>query len=489
MTRHFIPRQLIKRQLRHALAAACLLAAGAHAALPDSVAIALQKEGVSPESIAVVVQRVDSTQPLISHQADKPLNPASSMKMLTTLAGLEILGPAYRWRTEVYTDGPLNNGVLAGNLIIKGYGDPSLMAEDLWRLLNNLRQAGIKEIRGNLVLDSSYFAPTFNDAGSFDHEPYRAYNATPSALAVNLKSTSFRLFVENGKSGYPQVSIRPEPDLPEISISNQLKTTQTECGDWKSKIGYDVKPATARPDTSPVTVVFTGEFSTACGEKFLDLSVLNNNDYTFSLFRKVWLQLGGTIHGGMRQQAIPTSATKLLQQESLPLADIVRRINKYSNNFMARQLLLTIAAETGHLPATEVDGISAINSWLGSKDLRFPELILENGSGLSRIERISAQHLNDLLISAYAGPVMPEFMSSLPILAVDGTAMRRLKDSPLQGRAHLKTGSLEGARSIAGYVLDQQGRRWSVVFMANGPMAGATRTAQDALLNWVYLQP
>jgi D-alanyl-D-alanine carboxypeptidase/D-alanyl-D-alanine-endopeptidase (penicillin-binding protein 4) len=463
------------------------LASGAHAALPDSVAIALQKEGVAPDSVAVVVQRVDSTQPLISHQADKPLNPASSMKVLTTLAGLEILSPAYRWRTEVYTDGPLHNGVLAGDLIIKGYGDPSLMAEDLWRLLNNLRQAGIKDIRGNLLLDSSYFAPVLNDAGSFDHEPYRAYNATPSALAVNLKSTSFRLFAENRNAGYPLVSIRPEPDLPEITISNQLKTTQTECGDWKNKIRYDVKPAS--PGTNAVTVVFTGEFSSTCGEKFLDLSILNNNDYTFSLFRKIWLQLGGTIHGGMRQQAIPTNATKLLQQDSLPLSDIVRRINKYSNNFMARQLLLTIAAETGHQPATEADGISAINSWLGGKGMRFPELTLENGSGLSRIERISAQHLNDLLISAYASPVMPEFMSSLPILAVDGTAMRRLKDSPMQGRVHLKTGSLEGARSIAGYVLDQQGRRWSVVFMANGPTAGATRTAQDALLNWVYLQP
>jgi len=476
-------------ELCTALAGLCLLVPGAHAALPDTVLAALQKESISPDSVSVMVQRVDSTKPLISHQSDKPLNPASSMKVLTTYAGLELLGPAYRWRTEVYTDGTLTNGALIGNLIIKGHGDPNLMAEDIWRMLNSLRQAGVRDIRGDLVLDSTYFAPIHNDAGSFDNEPYRAYNATPNALAINLKSTSFRLFTQN-----QQVNIQVTPDLPEIQVINQFKATPSECGDWKSKLRYEVKPQKVtlqKPmsQSNGVTVTFTGEFATTCGERFLDLSVLDNSDYAFDLLRKIWLQLGGTIQGNVRQQATPVNAILLLQQDSLPLADIVRRINKYSNNFMARQLLLTIGAERGAVPATETDGENVIRLWLASKNMTFPELVLENGSGLSRVERISAQHLSDLLVSAYASPVMPEFMSSLPILAVDGTTMGRLKLSAMQGRAHIKTGSLEGARSIAGYVLDQKGRRWSVVFMSNGPSAVATRSAQDALLEWVYAQP
>jgi len=351
-------------------------------------------------------------------------------------------------------------------------------------MLNSLRQAGVRDIRGDLVLDSTYFAPIHNNAGSFDNEPYRAYNATPDAFAINLKSTSFRLFAQS-----QQVNIQATPDLPEIQVINQLKATQTDCTDWKSKLKYDIKPQKTLALTNSVTVTFTGDFATTCGERFLDLSVLNNSDYAFALFRKIWLQLGGTIQGNVRQQATPVNATLLLQQDSLPLADIVRRINKYSNNFMARQLLLTIAAERGAVPAMETDANSVIRVWLASKNMSFPELVLENGSGLSRLERISAQHLNDLLVSAYASPVMPEFMSSLPILAVDGTTSGRLKLSALQGRAHIKTGSLEGARSIAGYVLDQKGRRWSVVFMANGPSAAATRAAQDALLEWVFAQP
>ncbi|HSH73915.1 MAG TPA: D-alanyl-D-alanine carboxypeptidase/D-alanyl-D-alanine-endopeptidase [Methylophilaceae bacterium] len=477
-------------ELCTALAGLFLLASGAHAALPDSVLSALQKDGVSVDSVSVMVQRVDSTKPLISYQADKPLNPASSMKILTTYAGLELLGPAYRWRTEVYTDGTLSNGTLNGNLIIKGHGDPSLMAEDVWRMLNSLRQAGVRDIRGDLVLDNTYFSPIKNDAGSFDNEPYRAYNATPNALAINLKSTSFRLFTQN-----QQVNIQMTPDLPEIQVINQLKATPSDCGDWKNKLRYEVKPLyevkpkQATSQTNGANVTFTGEFATTCGERFLDLSVLDNSDYAFDIFRKIWLQLGGTIQGNVRQQATPVNATPLLQQDSLPLADIVRRINKYSNNFMARQLLLTIGAERGAVPATEADGDNVIHLWLASKNMTFPELVLENGSGLSRSERISAQHLSDLLVNAYASPVMPEFMSSLPILAVDGTTMSRLKLSAMQGRAHIKTGSLEGARSIAGYVLDQKGRRWSVVFMANGPSAVATRSAQDALLEWVYAQP
>lgn len=473
---------LIKALLGHALAGACLLAAGAHAELPDSVSQALLQQGVAPDSVSVVVQRVDAVTPLIRHHADKPLNPASTMKLLTTYAGLDILGPAYRWRTEVYADGPLQNGVLSGNLILKGHGDPSLMAEDLWRMLNSLRQNGVRDIRGDLVLDNSGFAPLQTDAGAFDNEPYRAYNATADALAVNLKSTSVKLTADGG-----QVTVSIDPQLPEIRVSNQLSLVSKACGDWKNQLHYEIQNQ-GNAIMPAVLLTLTGEFSALCGEKYLDLSLLSSRDYTHALFRKLWTELGGSIRGQTRLAATPASATKLLHQDSLPLADVVRRINKYSNNFMARQLLLTLGAEGGAVPASERDGEQVVRRWLEGKHLQFAELVLENGAGLSRIERISAQHLNDILVSAYASPVMPELMSSLPVLSSDGTTAQRLKSSPASGRAHLKTGSLEGVRSIAGYMLDQNGQRWSVVFMANLPNVAVTRNAQDALLEWVYSQ-
>lgn len=156
---------------------------------------------------------------------------------------------------------------------------------------------------------------------------------------------------------------------------------------------------------------------------------------------------------------------------------------------MARQLLLTIAAEKVGMPATEQKGEQAIHAWLTSKGLKFNELVIENGSGLSRIERISAAHLGQLLMNAYVSPAMPELMASLPILALDGTIKKRLNDSPSAARAHLKTGSIEGVSAIAGYVLDANNHRHVLVMMVNHPKAAASKSAQDALIEWVHQQP
>ncbi len=461
------------------LATCSLLASfAAQAELPTAVSRALVENSVPLNSVSVFVQRVDAPQAIIQHEADRALNPASTMKLLTTYAGLELLGPAYRWRTEIYTNGKLSGGVLEGDLILKGYGDPDLMAEDFWHMLNSLRQAGVKEIRGDLVLDRSYLSAADIGAGEFDNEPYRAYNAVPGALVVNLNSTSLGFSPEG--SG---VSIKPDPELPQIKIINRLKLVQSACGDWKNKLRYSVVP-----QSDSATVALDGVYAADCGSKYLDLSLFDDATYTFNLFRKIWPQLGGSLRGGLKLGTVPDNAVKLLQQDSPTMADVIRRINKYSNNLMTRQLLLTIAAEREGSPGTEANGDIAMRKWLADKGMDFPELVIENGAGLSRSERISAQHMGELLVNAYTSPVMPELMSSLPILAVDGTTARRSKTSAAQGRAHLKTGSLDGVRSIAGYVLDQAGRRWVVVFMVNHPRAAFTKAAQDVLLDWVYQQ-
>lgn len=462
-----------------------LWAAAAHAELPAPVAEALQQAGVPQNSVAVFVQAVDQQQPVVSHNAEVALNPASTMKLVTTYAGLQLLGPAYRWPTEVYRDGELKDGVLHGDLILKGYGDPYFMAADLWRLLNRLRQTGVQDIRGNLVLDKTYFAARNDDPGAFDDEPYRAYNATPSALLLNLKSTTFH-FQPETRDGGLRLNITAEPDLPQIKVVNHAEVSTRACPGWRNGLRYDIDAAAPTLPNSVSTVTFTGTYFADCGEHDLELSLLDDASYTYGLFRKLWQQLGGSFSGELRQAPLPLTAVKLLEQRGLPLADVVRYINKYSNNLMARQLLLTIAAESSGLPGIEIEGETAIRAWLAGKDLDFPELAIENGAGLSRISRISAQHMGMLLLDAYASPVMPELMSSLPVLAVDGTLSRRLRDSPAEGSAHIKTGSLDGVRAIAGYVLDEHQRRWVVVFMASDARAAYTRNAQDALVEWVY---
>jgi D-alanyl-D-alanine carboxypeptidase/D-alanyl-D-alanine-endopeptidase (penicillin-binding protein 4) len=452
--------------------------------LPGTVSAALQRVGLPADSVSVYVQALAAqpaqlNPPLLAHQSTISLNPASTMKLLTSYAGLVLLGPGYRWKTEVYTDGSLHNGVLDGNLYLKGFGDPNLMTVDFWRLLNSLRQLGVQEIKGDLIVDNSYFAATKQSLDSFDGDAARAYNATPSALAINLKAISFRF-----DSDASHVNITPEPNLPEIKVNNLLKIGRADCANWRNTLSYDVKQT---GDTATV-VTFSGVYASNCSEKYLELLAIDENNYTLHLFRKLWLELGGGFNGKLRTQNIPSNAVKLMQQDSKTLAQILVDINKWSNNLMARQLLLTIAAEKMGAPATEANGALAVNRWLNSLGLNFNELVIDNGSGLSRIERLSAQHMGELLVSAYYSPVMPELMSSLPILAVDGTLLKRMNGSQLQGRVHLKTGTINGVFTLAGYLLGQHGQRYVVVFMVNHAKAALTKPAQDALLEWVYAQ-
>jgi len=457
------------------------------AELPNTVKDALKKIGLSEDRVSVYVQALpdqpDQIQPpLITHHDRVALNPASTMKLLTSYAGLALLGPSYRWKTEVYSDAKPINGILEGNLYLKGYGDPTFMSVDFWRLLNNIRQLGIKEIKGDLIVDNSYFAVKLPASTGFDDESARAYNASPSALAVNLKAISFRF-----DSDASQVTIIPEPDLIEVKVSNLLRVANVDCASWRNSLRYEVKPS-----ADGAEVVFRGDYAPNCGGRYLDLLALDENYYTLAFFRKIWHELGGSFNGKLRviqaPNAMPSNNVKLFQQDSRALGQVLPDINKWSNNLMARQLLMSIAGEKTDKPATEESGTLQVSQWLATLGLNFNELVIENGSGLSRIERISAQHMGQLLVSAYFSPVMPELMSSLPILGVDGTMLKRLQDSQLKGHAHLKTGSINDVSTIAGYMLGSHGQRYVVVFMANDAKVALIKPAQEALLTWVYMQ-
>ncbi|MEK9940433.1 MAG: D-alanyl-D-alanine carboxypeptidase/D-alanyl-D-alanine-endopeptidase, partial [Methylotenera sp.] len=362
---------------------------------------------------------------------------------------------------------------------IKGYGDPSFKAQDFWRLLMSLRQAGVKKISGDLRIDKSYFAGGQTGV-NFDTEKWRAYNASPSAFLVNGRNTSFKFNVVDDA-----VTVLQEFELPEVVVINQMKPAKSAvCGDWRGRMDYAVKPVEGQ-----VLVTFNGLYPAACGDRYLELSVLSDEQYAFFTFKKLWRELGGEFSGGLKVAEKSSTAVKILEQWSEPLGSVVRDINKWSNNVMAKQLLLTLAAEKIGQPATELGGTEAIKRWLNSKGLQFEELVIENGSGLSRIEQINAAHLGQLLVQAYNSPIMPEMMASLPILALDGTVQQRLKDSASYGRAHLKTGSINGVSAIAGYVLDANGHRHVLVMMVNHAKASASRAAQDALIEWVHQQP
>ena len=459
------------------LAILLLFAAAASAApLPAPVAQALREAGIPEHSVAIFVQESGASRPLLAHQAQRAMSPASTMKLVTTYAALELLGPAYTWETALYAAAPPQTGVLDGNLYLQGSGDPALTIERFWLMLRDLRQGGLRDIRGDLILDGNRFAPNGGDPGAFDGATYRPYNALPDAVLINFKSTRFRLLAVPDS---PSVRILADPAPPQLKIVNQLQIGSGECGDWRE----GVEAAVTRNGGNTLTVTFSGSYPLACGEKSWHLALFDNTAYVHTLFRQLWEESGGTLSGTVRLGATPPAATRLASQESRQLADIVRDVNKFSNNLMARQLLLTLGN------GNPDNGAKTVAEWLAGKGLNFPELAVENGSGLSRREQISAEHLGQLLLAAYRSPVMAEFVSSLPIAAVDGTMKKRLREQAVAGHAHIKTGSLKGVKAIAGYVQDAKGRTLAVVCVINHPNAAAGQAAQDALLEWMYQRP
>ena len=444
------------------------LDAMAAAGLPPPLLKALKQADIPPSAVAAVAQPVDASRPALRHRGDAPMNPASLAKLVTTLAALETLGPAYRFRTEALADAPLRDGILDGPLYLHGSGDPKLTHDRLWLLLRELRGRGLRDIRGGLVLDRTAFAPIDHDPAAFDGKPLRPYNVGPDALLFNFATLHLTLIPQENA-----VRVLAEPLPAGLEVDNRLRpVTGKACnGEWR-----DMLTATLLPER----LQLSGDFPVACGEKQWHLAGLPNAALLSGTFARLWRELGGEISGGVREGAAPASAVPLAATDSPPLGELVRDINKYSNNVMARQVFLKIGA--GGTALAEQN----IRTWLVQKGLDFPELVLDNGAGLSRTARISADHLAQLLAAGWAGPVMPEFVASLPIAAIDGTARKKFNGNGAAGQAHLKTGSLEGVRGIAGYLLDRQGRRHIVVVMINHPNAALAQPAFDALLEWLW---
>lgn len=438
--------------------------------LPAAVELSLRKVGIPLSNVAVVVQEIGQSRPELALNPKEAMNPASVMKLVTTYASLELLGPAFRWKTDVYVDGK--------GLAFKGHGDPKLNLESFWLMLRGLRGRGLRDIEGDLILDRTYFAPQPDQP--FDDDPYRPYNVAPDALLVNFKTLRFSFLPEAARG---TVRVFTEPALPGLELVNKLTLVESNvCPEgraFRDRIQAEFRPR-------PPRASFTGPYPAACGEREMSVALYQPEDYVTGMVRALWTEMGGWWGGVARDGVVSPSAQLVYTHESPSLAEVVRDINKFSNNVMARQLYLTLAAQLGGAPARPDAAFASIKSFLDVKRIRAPELVIENGSGLSRIERISAANLAALLQAAWRSPVMPEFVSSLPVVASDGTMRRRLRGEQVAGQAHIKTGLLNDARSMAGYVLDRGGKRHVVVMLINHPNAPQADAAQDALLAWVY---
>ena len=449
--------------------------------LPPTLVRAMKEAGIPERNISILVRDAGSDEEVIDLNGDRPRSPASTIKVLTTFVALDSLGPSYTWKTRVYRTGRLANGVLTGDLILVGGGDPYMTSERWWSFVQSLRETGLVKINGDIVIDNTWFAPITGDRGDFDDKPWRSYNVLPDALMVNFQTSRFTLTV-NPQRVRPQIVVNPLPS--NLVLQNRATVGQGRCGGANNGITFNT------PADEISTIIVGGKVPAACGSFSLARAIMTAPDYAYGTFRTLWTQSGGAIDGGLRIAPLPADATLLYSHDSLPMPEIIRLVNKYSNNVMARHLLLTLGAEKFGPPATAQNGRDAVQLWLADHDIRIPGLALDNGSGLSRNERITARGLADVLDVAWHSPFMPEFAASLPLSAVDGTLRNRFRSAGMQGRLRLKTGRIDDVSGLAGFVNAASGKTYVVAILINHPgtQNGSADIVQTELIRWVFAQ-
>lgn len=479
--------------LRRLALAAALFASFpfAHAQLPAPVAQTMKLNGIADHEVGVLVLRGDAT--VLAHGERVAMQPASTMKLVTTLASLERLGPVFRGRTELRSNGRVEGGVLRGDLVLKGGADADLDGKVLEDMLRALRYAGIERIEGNLVLDRSLFQPARQDLGAppFDESPEAYYNVIPDALLVNKNMLQVDMRSTSGS-----LVLRMHPELDRVSLTSEMTLVDAACAKWEA--GWKLPEARRQPDGS-VQVVLRGTFPKNCVHSY-GINVLDRDDYVGALVRRTWQGLGGTISGRTLAGTTPPDTRLLAAHAARALPEIIRDTNKLSDNALARTLLLSLGSLQadpleGSLPlpapqegvTTQARADAAIRDWMRSQRIDVAGFVIENGSGLSRTERITPQQMGQVLQAGLRSQWAPEFQASLPIGAVDGTMRRRLQDSPAAGRARLKTGSIRNVVALAGYVPDASGTPCVFVAFVNSERAGEGRgrAVLDALVDWV----
>lgn len=457
------------------------LPAIAQAAHPDAADIqrVLTRHQLPADSLAVYTLPLGHSTSGIAYNADKPVNPASVMKLVTTYAALDTLGPVYSWKTDLLTDGQIKGNMLEGNLYFRSGGDPKLTTERLWVLLRNLKLQGIEQIRGDLILDGSHY--DIRNLIAFDGEAsdlHRPFMVEPDGLLINFNAQRFILRADQGVA-----RVVADPLVPEVQINNQVQVVPAKACHLHTKVSFLPRNA-----ADQLSLTVTGSIPDGCtSERYF--AFIDHARYSSGVIRSTWQDMGGSLSGRTLLGKTPANAKLLARIPSATVAETIRDINKFSNNTIAKQLFITLGAHfRAPGDADDVDAARrALSNWWQGLGVSGNTLLIENGSGLSRQERLTARDLGTMLQQAANGPYAAEFKASLPVVGVDGTMRRRLAKHPIASHARVKTGTLRDVRAIAGYSKDKFGNDWAVVIIANNRV-NLNNAVLDDLLAALYSQ-
>jgi D-alanyl-D-alanine carboxypeptidase/D-alanyl-D-alanine-endopeptidase (penicillin-binding protein 4) len=486
--------RVMKELLGLVILALCVLPAGATPArhdddLPPTVLAALTQAGIPGDALgAIAIPLTTRWARSWQHHALRPMQPGSTMKLVTSVVALDRLGPNLRGRTELLATGRIDGDLLDGDLVLKGGADTELDLPALWQMLFELRQRGVREIAGELLLDRTLFRPPRIDLGlpPFDESPEWPYNMIPDALMLSGNLTGLALSSDGSR-----VSARLTPPLEgiEVDASAMSLNENRPCADWDD--GWQPARVERSNDLGArYRIELRGDFPHRC-EATARLQLLDRDVIAERLVRAVWASLGGRWQrppGSVREAATPPDAASIAVHESRPWGEVLRSVNKRSDNPLSRLLFLQLGVAAMTLdPSTPTLMLARreVERWFDEQRIDRRGLILDNGSGLSRSARIAPHSMALMLRAAYSGKHAPELLMSLPVAGVDGSLRRRLQGTPAEGWARLKTGALKNVVALAGYVRDTRGDTWAVVAIINHELAGQGRPALDALIEWV----
>jgi D-alanyl-D-alanine carboxypeptidase/D-alanyl-D-alanine-endopeptidase (penicillin-binding protein 4) len=447
--------------------------------IPALVRAELARQDLRDDALAFVAYPLDRPVQRLAWQAERSMSPGSTMKLVTAIVALDRVGPNWRGRTELLAAGPLVDGVLEGPLVLRGGADAALDWGQLANLLREARESGIRELRGGVLVDRTRFQPAREDIGlpPFDEAPEFPYNTLPDALFLNANLLTLTI-----SAGADRIQAQWSPAWPGLSVdASKLTLNDKACKDWEE--GWVAPLLTATP--AGYRLELAGSFPRRCTQR-QGLNLIDRQVLTAQALRQLWAELGGTLTGEIREGAAPLDARQLATHLAPPLAEWLRGAMKRSDNPLTRLAYLQLGSQhpqATQFPSTRAAAEAQVRDWLRAHGIADDTLVLDNGSGLSRSERLSPDLLAAMLQTAAGKPYAPELEAGLPLAGVDGTMSRRLKNTAAESRARLKTGTLRDAVGLAGYVTDARGRRWVVAALVNGEQAPKKgRPVLDALI-------
>ncbi len=440
--------------------------------LPPAVTQALALAKLPPDSLGAVALPLGHSAAPWQYRGQSPMQPGSAMKLVTSIVALDKLGLTHAGRTRLLSAAPVAGGVLQGDLVLQGGADPDFGIAQFWELLLELRDQGITRIQGDLVLDRQRYRPARLDTGEppFDSRPESWWNVTPDSLLIDLGLQTLELV-----SDADTLRARLKPAVQGVRIdTSAMRLTDKPCAqwdaDWVAPLRRDEPGAGPRGQPGAV-LVLQGGFPRRCTRNE-GLQAVERTRYAGLVFAQVWRELGGQWDGAVRDAdtATPAESRALAQRRSRPWGEMLRMMVKTSDNTLARLLFLELGVpDMAAQPQARTLDLArqAVVQWYAGQGIATPGLVVDNGSGLSRSERITAQTLADTVAWAWKSRHAPDLLMSLPVAGVDGTLRNRLKGSPAAGWARLKTGTLRNVTALAGVVYDAEGRPWALATMVN----------------------